>query len=88
MTVAPPGGNGMKLLPAKAKNESQRQAIGHQTGVRVFLFWYVPDFDKTYKKLIAKKVHFVRAPELMPYGKVAVFEDHYGNLWDLIQPVG
>ncbi len=84
--VAPPGAKECTLLLAKAANEEQARSIGNQTGGRVFLFLFTDDFERDYEKLKAKKVQFVRPPQEFPYGKVAVFEDLYGNLWDLLEP--
>jgi hypothetical protein len=74
------------LLLAKAATEEQQTRIGNQTGGRVFLFLYTDDFWQDYNNLTEKKVNFVRPPVKEPYGTVAVFEDLYGNLWDLIEP--
>lgn len=86
VVVAPPGGKGCTLLLAQAKNDKERQAIGNQTGGRVFLFLHTDDFDRDYQHLVSNNVEFVRNPVNEPYGKVAVFKDLYGNMWDLIQP--
>lgn len=84
--VAPPSGNGTCLLLARAKNDSERAAIGNQTGGRVFLFLYTDDFERDYDRMKSKGVEFVREPVAHEYGTVAVFKDLYGNLWDLLQP--
>ena len=84
--VAPPGSKGASILLAKAANEEQHSRVGNQTGGRVFLFLYTDDIDRDYKNLIEKKVKIVRELENQPHGKVAVFADLYGNLWDLIEP--
>ena len=87
VVVQPKGSNnGCKLLLAKAASPIQEQAIGNQTGGRVFLFLHTNDFDRDYQDYTKKGVVFVRPPVVEPYGKVAVFKDHFGNLWDLIQP--
>ena len=87
VVVQPKGSNnGCKLLLAKAATPIQEEAIGNQTGGRVFLFLHTDDFDRDYQNYISKGVVFVRPPVVEPYGKVAVFKDLYGNLWDLIQP--
>ncbi|MEM7367320.1 MAG: VOC family protein [Bacteroidota bacterium] len=88
VVVAPPGSppNGCCLLLAKAANEEQASRIGNQTGGRVFLFLYTDDFWRDYERMKAEGIHFVREPKEEPYGTVAVFEDLYGNLWDLIEP--
>jgi catechol 2,3-dioxygenase-like lactoylglutathione lyase family enzyme len=84
--VRPPGGNGCCLLLAKAATEEQKTRIGNQTGGRVFLFLYTDDFDRDYKDMKEKGVNFIREPKKEVYGTVAVFEDLYGNLWDLLEP--
>jgi catechol 2,3-dioxygenase-like lactoylglutathione lyase family enzyme len=84
--VAPTGARECCLLLAKAANEKQSQCVGNQTGGRVFLFLYTDDFWRDYEKLKSREITFVRPPEDFEYGTVAVFEDLYGNLWDLIQP--
>lgn len=73
------------LLLAKAANEEQANAIGNQTGGRVFLFLSTDNFERDYSAFKEKGVEFVREPSHEPYGTVAVFKDLYGNLWDLIQ---
>lgn len=84
--LTPPHATETCLLLAKASNETQQKAIGNQTGGRVFLFLYTDDFWRDYQNMCAKGVHFVRLPQEEPYGTVAVFEDLYGNLWDLLEP--
>jgi catechol 2,3-dioxygenase-like lactoylglutathione lyase family enzyme len=84
--VAPPGSTECRLLLAKAATEQQTSRVGNQTGGRVFLFLHTDDFERDYQNLISKGVRFVRPPAKEPYGTVAVFEDLYGNLWDLIEP--
>ncbi len=86
--VAPPGAgeNAATLLLARAATPEQAAFIGNQAGGRVFLFLRTDDFWRDYHDLTAKGVRFVRPPAEQPYGKVAVFEDLYGNLWDLVQP--
>ena len=85
--VAPPGSEGCCLLLAKADGEVQKSRVGNQTGGRVFLFLYTDDFWRDYQDMTGKGILFVREPAEQPYGTVAVFEDLYGNLWDLIQPL-
>jgi catechol 2,3-dioxygenase-like lactoylglutathione lyase family enzyme len=85
VVVAPPGGEGAKLLIARASNDEQRSRIGNQTGGRVFLFLYTDDFQRDHAAFVAKGVVFVREPMIAPYGTVAVFKDPWGNLWDLVQ---
>ena len=84
--VRPQGQGHCALLLARASNESQTQRVGNQTGGRVFLFLYTDDFTRDYAEYQSKGVQFVRPPRDMPYGRVAVFQDLYGNLWDLLQP--
>lgn len=84
--VTPSGAKECSLLLAKAANEEQAKSIGNQTGGRVFLFLFTDDFWRDYEKLKARDVVFVRPPHDFDYGTVAVFEDLYGNRWDLIQP--
>ncbi len=84
--LAPKGREQCCLLLAKAANEDQLKIIGNQTGGRVFLFLFTDDFSRDYKKMIEHDIKFVRTPKDEEYGLVAVFEDLYGNLWDLIQP--
>ena len=84
--VKPKGDGQCCLLLAQAANEEQKSRIGNQTGGRVFLFLYTDDFRRDYNNLLAKQINFVRPPSNEPYGTVAVFEDLYGNLWDLIEP--
>ena len=86
--VAPPGSTGATLLLARASTDAQRSAIGRQTGGRVFLFLGTDDFWRDYAEMRSAGVRFVREPKREPYGTVAVFEDLYGNWWDLIQPSG
>jgi catechol 2,3-dioxygenase-like lactoylglutathione lyase family enzyme len=84
VVVAPPGG-GTALLLAKAANDRQRQAIGNQTGGRVFLFLHTDDFRRDHAAYSERGVRFVEGPREEAYGRVAVFEDLYGNRWDLIE---
>ncbi len=86
VVVAPPGAKECCLLLAKAANEKQTQSIGNQTGGRVFLFLFTDDFWRDYNKMVDNKINFVRPPKEEPYGTVAVFEDLYGNMWDLLEP--
>jgi uncharacterized glyoxalase superfamily protein PhnB len=73
-------------LLAKAATPEQEKAIGNQTGGRVFLFLYTDNFESTYQQYIAKGVSFIEEPRIEKFGKVCVFKDLYGNLWDLIEP--
>ena len=84
--VKPSGAGECGLLLAKAANDKQQSRVGNQTGGRVFLFLHTDDFWRDYHKLLEQEVVFVRAPSKEAYGTVAVFEDLYGNLWDLIGP--
>jgi catechol 2,3-dioxygenase-like lactoylglutathione lyase family enzyme len=83
--VAPPGPQVTRLLLARAVGDEQASRIGNQTGGRVFLFLHTDDFWRDYHRYTSQGVHFVRPPSDEPYGTVAVFEDLYGNLWDLLQ---
>ena len=83
--VAPPGSEGTRLLLAKAVGAEQESRIGNQTGGRVFLFLHTDDFWRDYHALTARRVKFIRPPTEEEYGTVAVFEDLYGNKWDLLQ---
>ncbi len=82
---ASPNSEGLTLLLAKASTPEQEAAIGNQTGGRVFLFLNTDDFWRDYNDMVDKGVKFVREAKQQPYGMVAVFEDLYGNLWDLLQ---
>ncbi len=84
--VAPPGAQECHLLLAKAANDEQKKYAGNQTGGRVFLFLHTDNFWRDYKQMKANGVKFVRPPKEEEYGTVAVLEDLYGNLWDLIEP--
>ena len=88
MIIAPPGSTGCQLLLAKAANEEQQSRVGNQTGGRVFLFLYTDNFQRDYTRMQEKGIVFVRDPVIESYGTVAVFKDLYGNLWDLIEPIG
>ena len=84
--VAPRGAGGTRLLLAKADDDRQKARIGDQTGGRVFLFLQTDDFDRDHAAMQRAGVRFREAPRREAYGTVAVFEDLYGNLWDLIEP--
>jgi catechol 2,3-dioxygenase-like lactoylglutathione lyase family enzyme len=86
VVIAPQGANSGHLLLARAVGEEQSSRIGNQTGGRVFLFLHTDDFWRDYQSFKAKGVVFVREPKEESYGTVAVFQDLYGNLWDLLQP--
>jgi catechol 2,3-dioxygenase-like lactoylglutathione lyase family enzyme len=85
VVVSPPGSAGTTLLLAKASTPEQESFIGDQTGGRVFLFLNSDDFWRDYHAMVTKGINFVREPKEESYGLVAVFEDLYGNLWDLLQ---
>jgi len=84
--VAPKGSTGCCLLLAKAANEEQSSRVGNQTGGRVFLFLNTDNFKRDYQNLQHYGIKIVREPVVEKWGTVAVFEDLYGNLWDLIEP--
>lgn len=84
--LRPKGANEYSLLLAKGVTEEQKSRIGNQTGGRVFLFLHTDNFKRDYQNLIDNKVKIIREPSFEDYGTVAVFEDLYGNLWDLIEP--
>jgi catechol 2,3-dioxygenase-like lactoylglutathione lyase family enzyme len=85
VVVSPPGSVGTTLLLAKASKPEQEPFIGDQTGGRVFLFLNTDNFWRDYNEMVSKGIKIVRAPKEESYGLVAVFEDLYGNLWDLLQ---
>lgn len=85
VVVSPPGSVGTTILLAKASKEEQEPFIGNQTGGRVFLFLNTDDFERDYRDMKESGIEFVREPKEQEYGKVAVFKDLYGNLWDLLQ---
>ena len=85
VVVSPPGSNRTNLLLARASSQEQEAFIGRQTGGRVFLFLSTDDFWRDYNEMRSAGINFVREPKNAPYGTVAVFEDLYGNLWDLIE---
>ena len=84
--VAPPGTSGAELLLARAATPTQQAAIGNQTGGRVALFLYTDDLTRDHARLLAQGVRIVRPLVVEPYGRVLVFADLYGNLWDLLEP--
>lgn len=85
VVVSPPGSVGTTLLLARASKPEQEAFIGNQTGGRVFLFLNSDDFWRDYNEMVSKGIKFVREPKQESYGMVAVFEDLYGNLWDLLE---
>lgn len=86
--IAPPGSQDCCLLLAKADSEEQKKRIGNQTGGRVFLFLHTDNFQRDFQNLLNHNIKIVRQPVKEQWGTVAVFEDLYGNLWDLIEPIG
>jgi len=84
--VAPQGLGSCRLLLAKASGEEQKNRIGNQTGGRVFLFLYTDNIERDHQNIIEQKIKIVRPLITEPHGKVLVFEDLYGNLWDVIEP--
>lgn len=84
--IVRPKGSQCSLLLAKAATEEQLSRVGNQTGGRVFLFLYTDNFNSDYQNLLSHSIKIVRPPSTEQYGTVAVFEDLYGNLWDLIEP--
>jgi len=84
--IAPSGSSECCLLLAKAASEEQLSRVGNQTGGRVFLFLYTDDFSRDYQNLLEQNIRIVSEPRVESYGKVVVFADLYGNLWDLIEP--
>ena len=85
--VRPKGSIGCNLLLAKASSDEQQKFIGNQTGGRVFLFLNTDNFERDYHYMKAAGITFVREPQKHDYGTVAVFEDLYGNQWDLIETI-
>ena len=85
VVVSPPGSNGATLLLARASNARQESFVGDQSGGRVFLFLNTDDFWRDYNAMKAKGINFIRDPKQQEYGMVAVFEDLYGNRWDLLE---
>ncbi len=85
VVVAPPGSRGTTILLARASKPKQEPFVGNQTGGRVFLFLNTDDFWRDYNSMVSKGINFVREPKEADFGMVAVFEDLYGNLWDLLQ---
>ena len=83
--VSPPNSNGTNLLLAQASSDEQKQVIGNQTGGRVFLFLQTNDFWRDYEVLKSNGVVFNEEPRVEEYGTVVVFQDLYGNKWDLLQ---
>ncbi len=86
VVLAPPGSSGCRLLLAMAKNAQETAAVGRQAGGRVFLFLHTDDFERDHREMTDRGVKFIEEPRHEAYGTVAVFEDMYGNRWDLIMP--
>jgi catechol 2,3-dioxygenase-like lactoylglutathione lyase family enzyme len=84
--MAPRGDRGARILLARAASPDQTARVGDQTGGRVFAFLHTDDFAGDHARLLAHGARLCEAPRHEPYGTVAVFEDLYGNRWDLIQP--
>jgi uncharacterized glyoxalase superfamily protein PhnB len=84
--LSPPGRGGARILLARAKNRREKAAVGRQAGGRVFLFLQTDDFWRDYRRMRRSGVAFSEEPRREAYGTVAVFEDLYGNKWDLIMP--
>ena len=88
VVVRPRGGEGTGLLLAEAADEAQKAAIGRQTGGRVGFFLHTDDFGRDRAAFLAAGVQFLEEPRKEAYGTVAVFEDIFGNRWDLLEPAG
>lgn len=84
--VSPEGATETRILLAQASGEAQKQAIGNQTGGRVFLFLQTDDFECQYASMQSQGIIFLEPPRTESYGKVVVFTDPFGNKWDLIEP--
>lgn len=85
VVISPPNSTGTTILLARASQHEQEAFIGNQAGGRVFLFLNTDDFWRDYNDMIDKGINFIRPPKQQEYGMVAVFEDLYGNRWDLLQ---
>ncbi|QTD96364.1 VOC family protein [Streptomyces cyanogenus] len=88
VVVEPGDGLGTGLLLARGKDAGQRARVGDQTGGRVGFFLHTDDFARDHARMTAAGVTFLEEPRHEPYGTVAVFQDLYGNRWDLLQPAG
>lgn len=86
LLVAPPNSGSTSLLLAEAATPEQARSIGDQAGGRVFLFLHTDDFWRDYRRMLAHNIKFLESPRHESYGIVAVFQDLYGNKWDLLQP--
>jgi catechol 2,3-dioxygenase-like lactoylglutathione lyase family enzyme len=87
VVVAPPGNSETGLLLAQADSPNQRQAVGNQSGGRVFLILKTDDFDRDFARFKKAGIEFLEEPRTEAYGKVVVFRDAFGNKWDLIEPL-
>ena len=87
VTVAPPGDGGARLLLAEPNTPEQAATIGRQAGGRVFLFLETDDFWRDHRRYLAAGVTFIEQPRSEAYATVAVFQDPFGNKWDLLEPV-
>jgi catechol 2,3-dioxygenase-like lactoylglutathione lyase family enzyme len=83
--VAPPGSRETRILLAKSSDCGEENCVGNQTGGRVFLFLHTDDFERDHASMQSRGVHFREEPRMEAYGTVAVFEDLYGNTWDLLE---
>lgn len=86
VVVCPPNSSGATLLLARAATPEQAACVGHQSAGRVFLFLHTDDFERDHAAMVARGIRFLESPRAEPYGPVAVFEDLYGNKWDLLEP--
>ncbi|GAB3878682.1 VOC family protein [Hymenobacter segetis] len=87
VVVAPPSAAGCSLLLAEAKTDEEKRGVGHQGAGRVWLFLHTDDFWRDFPVLQSRGLHFLETPRSEVYGHVAVFEDLYGNKWDLLEPL-
>ncbi|MEX2981742.1 VOC family protein [Streptomyces sp. C36] len=86
VVIAPPGSRESGMLLARAADAAQEARVGDQTGGRVGFFLYTDDFARDHGRMRTAGVHFIEQPRHEPYGTVAVFQDLYGNRWDLLEP--
>jgi hypothetical protein len=84
--IAPPGARESSVVLAKAADADQAKWVGNQTGGRVAFFLFTDNLERDHEAFVLRGVQFVRPPQTLYYGTVAVFQDLYGNLWDLIEP--
>ncbi len=85
VVVSPKGSSGTSLLLAKATTEEQERSVGNQTGGRVAFFLHTDNFNRDYERMMNKGVNFLESPREEKFGRVAIFQDLYGNKWDFIQ---